>query len=1011
MVRFLIHRPIAVLVTYLAFCLLGLFTNGRLPVSLMPELDVPTLVVQVSGLDRSAREWEELAVAPIRRSLLQTEALTRIESETRNGVGIIRLRFAYGTNMDYAFLDVNEKIDLAMAQLPRDIPRPRVIKAGWGDEAVFFLQLFYPAATSSGSAAQRHLELSNFAEEVIRKRLEQLPEIALVDMTGRSFPQISIQPYEGKLKSLGLQLSDLEAALARQNIEMGNLLVRNGQYQYNLRFGSYLMNPRDIDQVPLRHGNRTFYLHELAEVEIAAQSEEGRFIADGKRAIGLGIIKRADARMEELESRLGELLAAFEEEYPEIGFSVARDQTALLRISMQTLQQSLWIGGLLAFLVVFIFLRDRRAPWLMVVSIPVSVLLSLLFFFLLDMSLNVISLSGLAMGVGLMIDNAIIVIDNITQFRQRGESLEESCVRGTEEVIGPLLSSTLTTCAVFVPLVFLSGISGALFLDQALAVIIGLSLSFGVSITLIPTLYFQFYQKQKKAVPPASHHAVQRVYEQGFGHFFRFPWQLGLWCMLLLTVGLLASQQLEIRRLPSLPQTESILEIDWNTPINPGENQRRAEQLLQEMLPSLSQVQISAGIQQFVLNDAEKIGPYGTRIYLKWKKEVSRANEEFRLSRRLQQLYPEAVFVFSPPPNLFDRLFSQESSALEAHIKTLSGQTVPRLDLIQDLSTRLAKDHDLEIQRPALQYVQVVRARTEACLTYDIEIPQLYQALKALWVGGKIGEITWNRQQFPIVIQQQTASLGQSLTETFITNPKGENIPLSSLVDLSATTDYQLLTGGKTGLYYPFKFDIPKADQRRHIQAIRKEVANMPQWQVVFEGKLFEDQQLLRELLVVLSVSVLLLYFILAAQFESLLQPFIVLLEVPLAVAAACLFLWLAGQSLNLMAMIGMVVMTGIIINDSILKIDTINRLRRGGLPLREALKQAGQRRLRPILMTSLTTILAVSPFLVGSSLGTVLQKPLAVALIGGMLMGTLISLYVIPLVYAFFLRKSHQNV
>src|SRR5690606_15634302 len=295
--------------------------------------------------------------------------------------------------------------------------------------------------------------------------------------------------------ALKLSLQDLENALYNNNVELGNLLIQDGQYQYNVRFSSTLRNIRDIMEVYLRVDERIFQLKDLAEVIEHPQKRSGMITSNGKDALALAIIKQSDAQMMVLEDKLNWLVGILESDYPAIDFEVTRDQTKLLNYSIANLKESLVWGAALAFLIMFFFMKDFKAPILIGITIPTSLIVCLLCFYLLDISINIISLSGLVLGVGMMVDNSIIVIDNITQHIQRGSSLLQACVKGTNEVITPMLSAALTTCAVFVPLIFISGIAGALFYDQALAVAIGLFVSLAVAITILPVYYKLFYSK------------------------------------------------------------------------------------------------------------------------------------------------------------------------------------------------------------------------------------------------------------------------------------------------------------------------------------------------------------------------------------------------------------------------------------------------------------------------------------------------------------------------------------
>nr|HPR31892.1 efflux RND transporter permease subunit [Prolixibacteraceae bacterium] len=495
MVKFLLNKPIAVTMTFIAILIVGLVSVTKIPVSLMPDIAIPEITVQVSSPNTPARELENSVVNGLRQQLMQVAHLDDINSETIDGSSIIRLQFAYGANVDYAFIEVNEKVDRAMSYLPREIQRPRVIKANVSDVPVFYLnvtqkkvsdlrfqisdsrpdgklgnsklsdtrvsdpepsnqqpesglrdrrsqtsnlnrntveiggakpetsnlkpeisnlksQILYPVSSE-------FVVLSRFASNVIRKRLEQLPEVAMVDMSGLARTEILIIPDPEKLDALNLTLGMLENRIATNDIQLGNLSIKDGQYVYNVRFESTLRNKEDIENIFFRACNRLMQLKDVAQVIEHPQKLSGKIVSDKGETITLAVIKQSDAQMRQLKKSLHALVRHFETDYPDLEFAIVRDQTQLLDYSIGNLKQSLWQGALLAFFVMFLFLRDVRSPLLIGITIPVSLVLSLLCFHLMGLSINIISLSGLILGVGMMVDNSIIVIDNIAQHYER----------------------------------------------------------------------------------------------------------------------------------------------------------------------------------------------------------------------------------------------------------------------------------------------------------------------------------------------------------------------------------------------------------------------------------------------------------------------------------------------------------------------------------------------------------------------------------------------------------------
>ncbi len=623
MVRFLIERPIAVGMVFLALALLGLVTTTSLPVSLMPDIDIPVITVRVNAPEMPARQLENSVVKPLRATLKEVPRVEEMRSEAHDGSAYVELRFRHGTPVNLASVEVNEKVDKAMNYLPRSIPRPEVVRASASDLPVFYLLV---TATANGNIAdntqnisdeksRRFLELSNFAGQVIRKRLEQLPEVALIDMSGMAYPEIRITPKPELMASGALSLQLIERALHENNAELGNLLIRDGQYQYNVRFNTRLRNLDDVRNTPLNLSGRIVTLGEVTTIEQLPETPTGNVRLNGQPAISLAIIKQANARMATLENELQTMIGHFRHDYPEVEFHITRDQTQLLKYSISNLGQSLIIGGMLAFLAMFVILRERRAPWLIGISIPVSLVISLLIFYLSGLTINIISLSGLVLGIGMMVDNSIIVIDNITQYRQLGDSLADSCVNGANEVIRPLISSVLTTCAVFVPLIFMQGMAGALFFDQAMAVAIGLAVSLAVAITLLPMLYRLIYNSKQSGV--AKTHAALgqgsdnwyfHVYEKGLKWVLRH--QAAVWVIVALSLGasVVLWYSMPFSRFPAISHSETVLDIDWNEPVTLTENNRRVASLLETLHPSPVYAVEEAGRQQYLLSVSEASG-------------------------------------------------------------------------------------------------------------------------------------------------------------------------------------------------------------------------------------------------------------------------------------------------------------------------------------------------------------------------------------------------------------------
>ena len=1023
MIRFLLKRPIAVLMAFTALFILGMVTYFTIPVSLLPDIAIPEITVQVSGANTSARELENTIVKPIRQQLMQVAGLRDIHSETRDGAGIIRLDFDYGTSTDLAFIEVNEKIDAAMNYLPREVERPRVVKASATDIPVFCLNLSF-IDDERAESETAFLDLCQFAETVIKRRIEQLPEVAMVDITGTVGRQVRVVPDMRLLEAADITLEELETTLAHNNIEPGSMTVRDGYYEYNIKFSSLLRTVEDVRAIYLQKNGRILQLKELARVDIVPEKETGLSMADGKRAVTLAVIKQADENMDNLKEALAEVTGHFQEIYPDIEFSITRNQTELLDYSISNLKQNLSLGFLCICLVAILFLGDVKSPAVIGLSMFAGIIISFQFFYVFGISLNIISLSGLILALGMMIDNSIIVTENIAQYRGRGDNLMDACVKGTTEVITPMLSSTLTTIVVFVPLVFMSGIAGAIFFDQAFAVTVGQIVSYFTGIMLLPVLYQLVYslpRREKgflnlKLNNPIKEHTLDRFYDRGVD--FTFAHKRSSLSLILISVPLcvLLFYLIPKSKMPAIDQNELLVQVEWNENIHLDENRDRVARLFAGIERPSVQHTAYIGQQQFLLNRDRELSISEAELYFKTERTDDIEPPRQESAPWLKQRYPMAVVSFAPPETVFEKIFVTGEADIVAEFYARDKERVPDAATLRHLEDEMERRVGQAPVGVAFQNQLNLSIDHEKLLLYHVDYEEVYRVLKTAFKENEVATLRSYQQYLPITLAGDDRTVDDILRNTLVrahtdadTTTQAAYIPLSAVVSVAPGEDLKTLTAGKNGEFIPFQFyQVENADElmEQIRDIVRGEDAGRTEWDVDFSGSFFSNQRMLNELVVILCISILLMYFILAAQFESFLQPLIVLLEIPIDVAASLLTLWALGHTLNLMSAIGIVVSCGIIINDSILKLDAINELRKAGTPLLEAIHEAGRRRLRPIIMTSLTSIIGMVPLLFSFDMGSELQKPLSIAMIAAMLIGTAVSLFIIPLVYWAIYRK-----
>lgn len=1015
------------MMSFLAAVILGAITYFTLPISLLPDISIPEITVQISSGNTSARQLENNVVRTVRNQLLQVAHLSHIESRTRDGQSVIRMRFAYGTNTDYTFIEVNEKIDAAMNYLPKEIERPRVIKASATDLPVFNLNLTLKNEVPfEGTNDEKFLELSDFASSVIKRRIEQLPEVAMVDVTGLQNRQLSVIPDEAKMTTAGITLDELESILKNSNIEPGGMTIQDGYYEYNVKFSSVLRNRQDVENIYFEKNGRIYRLADIAQVIVSPEKSDGYSYFDGKRSIVFSVIKQSEASMQDMKESVAQAMETFEKQYPNISFDVSQNQTELLDFTLDNLQSNLWQGLLLICLISLLFFKDGRTPSIISLGLVVSLIISMLFYYLFNVSLNIISLSGLILALGMMIDSSIIVTDNIAQYHERDGLLDKACIRGTNEIITPLLSSILTTIAVFVPLVFLSGIAGALFYDQAISVSLGLAASYIVGIGFLPVAYRIVYgnKKIKKLKSPRwlekffkliNLDAFYGWYDKGFDWVFDNRKWFAPSLLLVFPLIYVLFSVVEKRKMPFMDHDENIVRIEWNENIHVDENKTRTLELLEAIQSdSLLQSSTLVGEQQFILNRDDQLMSSESSIYLKSFDTPSIEAISDKARQYVTARYPKAKVTVSPPENIFEKIFDTDEAEFTAEIFRRQASMDPDVDSLLAFVGNLTEKTGGKAHIPLSNQINVT-VDTRAMLLYGVSFSQIVNTLTTLFGENNVSTLRSNQQYLPIVISAREKDVNEIFSTTMlpitgsVSTGNLRQVPMSHFIRVTQGVDLKTIHANRNGEYVPVNYsgvDHPE----KLVSDIREQSFDSKSYDVDFSGSVFSNRKLFTEMGIVLFISLLMLYFILAAQFESLTQPLIVLLEVPIDVAAALALLWICGNSINVMSAIGIVVSCGIIINDSILKIDLINQLRREGMPIIQAIHTAGHRRLRAIVMTSLTTILAMVPLLFSHDMGSQLQAPLSLALIGGMAVGTPISLFVIPLVY-WFIYRNHDQV
>ena len=613
----------------------------------------------------------------------------------------------------------------------------------------------------------------------------------------------------------------------------------------------------------------------------------------------------------------------------------------------------------------------------------------------------------------------------ISLLRSRASLILSSVLTWLTNLLISCLSAS-TTIAVFVPLIFMSGIAGAIFTDQAFSITAGLGVSYIVGIMLLPVVYMLAYRvrKRRKKAGHKVHEGeklaerinswLDRTYTRIIDSVFAHKVLWLIVTALIIPLCVVMFYVLPVERMPQIDQNEMIVRIEWNENINVDENASRVNFILCNLDNTVVQNSAYIGVQDYLLDAGSELSPSEAEIYIKATDPEKIEQLQNKITQHIAEKYPKAIATFAPPENIFEKIFASDEAPLEARIFSSEKGRTGNTGAILSLESEIENATGLASQGiPLRDRINIVIDR-EKLLVYRVDYSTVSRALRTAFKSNKVSTLRSYQQYLPIGISGNIRPIEDILTNTLVAtmpDQKGSvsEIPLSYLVRLVRDQDLKNISAGKNGEYVPLDYyaiDAPNAI----IDKIKATVNATPGWEVEFTGSIFSNAKLMHEMVIILLISIMLMFFILCAQFESFVQPLIVLIEIPLDTAFALITLWIFGHTLNLMSAIGIIVTCGIVVNDSILKLDAINELRKQGMPLIEAIHTAGMRRLRPIIMTSLTTIFAMVPLLFTSDMGSELQRPLAIAMIGSMVVGTLISIFLIPLVYWLIYRKTQKN-
>jgi HAE1 family hydrophobic/amphiphilic exporter-1 len=1034
-----IHRPVTVFMVTAGALLFGAVALSRLAVELLPDVSYPTLTVRTDLPDAAPSDVEQFVTRPVEEAVGVVAGLQRMHSVSRPGQSEVTLEFDSGQRMDLASLAVREKLDLI--ELPREAERPAILRFDPSLDPILRLRV------SGGGNLQR---LRRIAERTIKTDLEAVPGVAAVRVAGGEEEEIQVDVDAGRLSSAGLTLAEVTRRLGDENVNLAGGSLTEGASEYLVRAANELATPDEIAGVILAaRDNGLVRVSDVATVRRGARDRTVVARVAGEEAVELAVYREGDANTVRVAEGVTQRLRRLQ--LPK-GMSVitVSDQSRFIRDAVNDVTSSAWLGGLLAVLVLFAFLRDLRSTVVIALSIPISVLVTFVIMYRFGLSLNLMSLGGLALGVGMLVDNSIVVLESIVRKREQGLAQREAAAAGTSSVAMAVTASTLTTVAVFLPLVFVEGLAGQLIRDQALTVSFSLLASLAVALTLVPTLAAIGSTRGARPAATAGGRARRAA---GWALFALFAIPLGIargggWVGRRIAPAVAFALRPVDRALAWLHavyppflagalarprRTMGIaaagfglsLAVAAALPVNlfptPGQGEFRYEVRLPEGTalhvtdallsrvaagvagdPRVRHVYTSSGQTDIASFAGSALEANRGEIAVLLKRATDRDGEA-AIAEALREALaevPGATWELSRPALLtFRRPIEVEVYAHDLDtLRALSNAVAARLAGVRgvedvETSVRLG---DPEVQ------IAFDRDRLAAM---NLDPLQASRLVRNAVQGEAATQFNDLDRKLDVRVRATEAERNAvvRLANLEVGRNRGQAVPLGSVARVSVERgpgEIRRIAQQRAGLVTAELTGRDLGSAARDIEAQLAGLDVPPGARVALAGQNRELGESFASLRFAIVLAIFLVYLVMASQFESLLHPFVVMFSMPLAVVGVVAGLAVTGTPMSVMVLIGLVVLAGIVVNNAIVLVDAANQLRRDGRAKREALIEAGRLRLRPILMTTVTTVLGLLPMALGFGEGAEIRAPLAVTLIGGLGCATLLTLVVIPVVY-----------
>ena len=1033
--KFSVRKPYTVLVGIVLILLLGFISLTRMSTDLLPSMNVPYAIIVTTSIGSTPEEVEKLITAPIEGQMASMTNIKNIRSSSYDNYSMVILEFYQSANMDAITVDMREKLNNLKDTFPENTGTPNIIKINPD-----MLPVLISAVSVEGMSIE---ELTEYVNNTIVPEVESVEGVGSVTVSGGVTTKIEIALNKDKCDELTAKIrallppyipfdmdfmkifdeDTLSDLLKAQNLSVpAGYVERNGE-NVMVRVGDDLADIEAIRNLPIMdleiQGVPVITLQDIADVDYKDNADEGYTSINGTAGIILTVDKQTGYSTGDVTKAAIKRLNEISDEKEGLSAITVMDQGVYIKFIVDSILKNMLFGGILAIIILFIFLRDLKPTLVVACSIPVSVIAAVVLMYFSGVTLNAISLSGLSLGVGMLVDNSIVVMENIYRLRSMGKSIEDAAVEGTKQVIGAIVASTLTTACVFLPIVFTEGITRQLFVDMGLTIAYSLLASLVIAMTFVPMM-----SKVAMRTLREKNHGISDRLRNAYGKVLAkaLRYKAVVFILALLILGLSAWGALS-NGTAFMPEMES---TQMSATLIPDKEDASIDEIAEISDKAIERILEIDGIEAVGANygagsvsllSTSGSNDEGVSMYIIVAENKEMKNAE--LAKKIEEVCADLPCTMKVQSSVMD-ISSYVASGLQINIKgrdidTLTDLTAKVRDIVTDTKGVIDVKSDIDEMSPGI----LIKVDKEKAIAVNMTVGQVYALVLSNMTDSSAATTLYtDTSSYEVFVKSgdKTKPLAEELGNITFTVPTGGEddgvyeYKISDIAEIIETDTLSKISRDAQKRYLEVTAGI---DKNHNIGLVSNEITSeikrikVPAgYEIEMVGEDYAINDAIRQLLLMMAIAVAFIYLIMVAQFQSLKSPFIIMFTIPLAITGGFLGLFIARMEVSVISVLGFIILAGVIANNGIVLVDYTNKLIEGGMKRREAIVEAGSTRLRPILMTALTTIFAVSTMAIGVGMGAEMSQPMAVVTIGGLTYGTLLTLFVVPCLYDLFNKK-----